>query len=161
VKKLATIGFDEPFDIVVTSNSGYPLDQNLYQTVKGMSAAAQVVKRGGTIIAASECSDGIPSHGKFYDILYSASDPREMLDTIEAPGYRCYDQWEAHKLAKIQVHADVQLYSSLEDELVSRLHITPMRDVAQAIDDALQQHGANARVAVLPQGPFTIPYLRV
>ena len=49
-----------PFDVVLTTNSGYPLDQNLYQAVKGMSAAAKIVKRGGTIICAAECRDGLP-----------------------------------------------------------------------------------------------------
>lgn len=159
VKDHATVGFDKPFDVVVTSNSGFPLDQNLYQTVKGMSAAVQVVKKGGTIIAVSECSDGIPSHGKFFEILKSAPDPKTMLDTIEAPGYRCFDQWEAQKLAKIQVHSDVQLYSSLDPDLVARLHLTPVTDVAGAVEAALQVHGPTARVAVLPQGPLTIPYI--
>ena len=54
---------EAPFDVVVTTNSGYPLDQNLYQSVKGMSAAACIVKPGGTIICAAECRDGIPDHG--------------------------------------------------------------------------------------------------
>ena len=54
---------DAPFDVVLTTNSGFPLDQNLYQAVKGMSAAAKVVKPGGTIVCAAECRDGLPSHG--------------------------------------------------------------------------------------------------
>lgn len=159
VKRHATVGFDEPFDVIVTSNSGFPLDQNLYQTVKGMSAAAQVIRDGGTIIAVSECSDGIPNHGKFFDILTSAPDPKAMLDMIEAPGYSCFDQWEAQKLAKIQVRADVQLYSSLDPELVSRLHLTPVTDIEAAVETAAARYGSGARVAVLPQGPLTIPYL--
>src|SRR5438093_13018657 len=62
---------DQPFDVVVTTNSGYPLDQNLYQAVKGMSAAAQIVKKGGAIICAAECRDGIPNHGAYGQILAS------------------------------------------------------------------------------------------
>src|SRR5215472_3980713 len=54
-----------PYDVVVSTNSGYPLDQNLYQTVKGMSAAAQIVRPGGVILIASECSDGLPEHGRY------------------------------------------------------------------------------------------------
>jgi nickel-dependent lactate racemase len=160
VKQHATVGFDEPFDVVVTSNSGFPLDQNLYQTVKGMSAAAQVIRKGGTIIAVSECSDGIPSHGKFFEILKSARNPQSMLETIEAPGYRKFDQWEAQKLARIQVIADVQLYSSLDAALVESLHITPVSIVADAVEAALEKHGPAAKVAILPQGPLTIPYLK-
>lgn len=159
VKRHATVGFADPFDVVITSNSGFPLDQNLYQTVKGMSAAAQVTRKGGTIIAVSECSDGIPSHGNFYEILCSRPDPASMLDMIEAPGYSCFDQWEAQKMAKIQVHADVQLYSSLDPELVNQLHLTAVSDVSEAVEKAMAKYGINARVAVLPQGPLTIPYL--
>src|SRR5207247_6734032 len=60
---------DAPFDVVLTTNSGFPLDQNLYQAVKGMSAAAKVVKAGGTIVCAAECSDGLPSHGSYGQVL--------------------------------------------------------------------------------------------
>ena len=67
---------DRPFDIVVTTNSGYPLDQNLYQAVKGMSAAAEVVRPGGTIICAAECRDGLPDHGSYGALLRSGSDAR-------------------------------------------------------------------------------------
>ncbi len=156
----ATVGFDEPFDVVVTSNSGYPLDQNLYQAVKGMSAAVQIVKPGGTIICASECSDGIPSHGNFFEILTSRPSPQEMLDMIEAPGYRVFDQWEAQKLALIQVKADVQLYSSLDPELVRQVNLEPVLDLEAGIRQALEKHGSGARLAVLPAGPLTIPYIK-
>ena len=78
---------DRLFDVVVTTNSGYPLDQNLYQSVKGISAAAKIVRQGGTIICAAECRDGIPSHGAYGEILASGSSPRELLDRITAPGY--------------------------------------------------------------------------
>lgn len=160
VKEHATVGFDEPFDVVITSNSGFPLDQNLYQTVKGMSAAMQIVRQEGTILAVSECSDGIPSHGKFYEILRSRPNPREMLDMIEAPGYRLFDQWEAQKMAIVQMRADVWLYSSLDPDLVRSVHLNPVNDVGAAVEQLLDKYGRNARIAVLPQGPLTIPYLK-
>ncbi len=160
VKEHATVGFDEPFDVVITSNSGFPLDQNLYQTVKGMSAAYQIVKEGGTIIAVSECSDGIPSHGKFFEILRSRPNPKDMLDMIEEPGYRVFDQWEAQKMAIVQMRADVQIYSTLDPDLVRSLHLTPVSDVAEAVEGLLEKYGRDARIAVLPQGPLTIPYLK-
>jgi len=62
-----------PFDIVITSNSGYPLDLNLYQAVKGMSAAAQIVRQGGSIILAAECVDGIPDHGEYKRLLQTCA----------------------------------------------------------------------------------------
>ena len=98
-----------PFPIVVTTNSGYPLDQNLYQTVKGMSAAAQVVSEGGYIAAASRCNDGFPDHGNFKKLLFEHDSPRALLDTIEAPGFSMYDQWEAQLLAIIRLKARVGL----------------------------------------------------
>ncbi len=78
-----------PFDVVITSNSGYPLDLNLYQAVKGMSAAAQIVKPGGDIIVAAECWDGIPEHGEYGRLLREATSAQELLSTIRAPGFRC------------------------------------------------------------------------
>jgi nickel-dependent lactate racemase len=160
VLKHATVPFDEPFDVVVTSNSGFPLDQNLYQAVKGMSAAAQIVKPGGTIISVSECSDGIPSHGNFYEILTSRPNPRALLDMIEEPGYSVFDQWEAQKLALIQMKAEVQLYSTIPVETVRQLNLHPLDDLEAGIANALKYHGPQARLAILPQGPLTIPYIR-
>ena len=84
-----------PFDIVITSNSGYPLDLNLYQAVKGMSAAAQIVRQGGSIILAAECIDGIPDHGEYKRLLQMADNPQQLLDIVTAPGFVCIDQWEA------------------------------------------------------------------
>src|SRR5262249_49327414 len=69
----------KPYDVVVSTNSGYPLDQNLYQTVKGMSAAAQIVSHGGAIVMASECSDGLPEHGRYGDLLRETGGPAEFL----------------------------------------------------------------------------------
>ena len=73
-----------PFDIVITTNSGYPLDQNLYQAVKGMSAAAEIVRPGGTIICAAECRDGLPDHGSYGTLLHEARSPADVLDRIAA-----------------------------------------------------------------------------
>lgn len=160
VKRHATVGFDEAFDLVITSNSGFPLDQNLYQTVKGLSAAAQIVRPGGTILAVSECSDGVPSHGNFLGILQSRSTPRALLDMIEAPGYRVFDQWEAQKLAIIQERAEVMIHSALDPDLVRGLNLTPVADVETAVEACLAKYGRDARIAVLPQGPLTIPYLK-
>ena len=75
---------EAPFDVVVTTNSGFPLDQNLYQAVKGMSAAYQVVKPGGLIVCAAECRDGFPDHGSYREVLASAASPRALLDAIRA-----------------------------------------------------------------------------
>jgi len=151
---------DAPFDVVLTSNSGYPLDQNLYQAVKGMSAAARIVRAGGAIVAAAECRDGIPSHGNFKDILRMRASADELLGLIELPGFSLFDQWEAQTLAIILRHAEVHLHSSLGDVDARAAHVVPSHDVDATVRALVSRFGPRARVGVLPEGPQTIPYLR-
>ncbi len=159
-KRTAMQPVSEPFDVVVTTNSGFPLDQNLYQAVKGISAAAKVVKPGGTIICASECRDGIPDHGSYAEILRSGDSPEELLQMINSPGYRVPDQWQVQIQAMIQSRARVQVKAGmLTDDQLSEAHFEPVDDVTNAVDAALSAAGSGARVCVLPQGPQTIPYL--
>jgi nickel-dependent lactate racemase len=155
----ATRPVDTPFDIVITTNSGYPLDQNLYQAVKGMSAAARIVRQGGAILAVAECSDGLPEHGNFKQLLQMRRTPQELLDLIAAPDFELYDQWEAQTQAIIQRKADVYLYSAIAPEIVRSVMLQPSVDLAQTLADLLAQYGPNARVAVLPEGPQTVPLL--
>jgi nickel-dependent lactate racemase len=158
-KATAMVACGRPFPIVVTTNSGYPLDQNLYQTVKGMSAAAQIVAPGGFIAAASRCNDGFPEHGNFKKLLFDHGSPRAVLDTIEAPGFSLYDQWEAQLLALIRLKARVGLLSELPAEEVRRAYLEPIADLGAAVAGELARIGENAPVAVLPEGPQTIPYV--
>ncbi len=151
---------EKPFDIVVTTNSGYPLDQNLYQAVKGMSAAAQVVAPQGYIATAARCNDGFPSHGNFKTLMMDHDSPQAILDTILAPGFLLYDQWEAQMLANIQMKARVGLFSELPDDDVRRAHLEPIRDIAALVDREVARKGSDASIAVLPEGPMTIPYLK-
>src|SRR4029450_11399567 len=82
VKDTAMRAVPSAFDVVLTSNSGYPLDQNLYQAVKGMSAASKIVKPGGTIVCAAECRDGLPNHGSYGEVLAARPDPRQLIEMI-------------------------------------------------------------------------------
>src|SRR5271165_1160135 len=147
------------FDVVVTTNGGYPLDQNLYQCGKGLTAATQIVKPGGTIVMCAELSDGLPEHGNFKDILRARSTPRELLEMIETPGYGLYDQWAAQSQAMVQVIADVELYSSQPDEIIRRALLRPIHDPAAAVRDALAAAGPGATCAVLPEGPYVVPFV--
>jgi len=158
-KETAMVACERPFPIVVTTNSGYPLDQNLYQTVKGMSAAAQIVAPGGFIATASRCNDGFPEHGNFKKLLFDHGSPRAVLDTIESPGFSLYDQWEAQLLALIRLKARVGLLSELPADEVRRAYLEPIADVGAAVAGELARIGENAPVAVLPEGPQTIPYV--
>jgi nickel-dependent lactate racemase len=159
VAEHATRPLEEPFDVVISTNSGYPLDQNLYQTVKGMSAAARIVKPGGAIIAVSECSDGLPDHGNFRQLLQMRRTPQELLEMIEAPGFELYDQWEAQSQAIVQRKAEVYLYSSLGPETVRNAMLTPIDDIEATLAALLDRYGPDARIAVLPEGPQTVPYV--
>jgi nickel-dependent lactate racemase len=158
-KKTAMVACERPFPVVVTTNSGYPLDQNLYQAVKGMSAGSQIVAPGGYIAIASRCNDGFPEHGNFKKLLFEHDSPRALLDTIEGPGFSLYDQWEAQLLAIIQLKARVGLLSELSPDDVRRAHIEPLEDVGAAVGREIDRLGGDVPVAVLPEGPQTIPYI--
>jgi lactate racemase len=158
-KEHAMIRCDERFDVVITSNSGYPLDQNLYQAVKGMSAAHKIVKKGGAIIIASECSDGLPSHGNYSKIFEMASSPQELLDMINNPEFKMFDQWQVQKQAVIQVWADVYVYSKLTEEQVTGAMLKSTQNIEQTLEELKSHFGENMSVAVMPLGPLTIPYV--
>jgi lactate racemase len=158
-RETAMVACDRAFPIVVTTNSGYPLDQNLYQAVKGMSAAAQVIAPGGYIATAARCNDGFPAHGNFRALLMDHETPEALLDTILAPGFLLYDQWEAQILANIRLKARVGLLSEIPDGEVRRAHLEPVADIGAAVAAERARLGGDAPVAVLPEGPMTIPYL--
>ncbi|MBC7236991.1 MAG: hypothetical protein H5T69_14210 [Chloroflexi bacterium] len=152
---------DEPFDIVLTTNSGYPLDINLYQAVKGMSCAAQIVRPGGAIVIAAECRDGVPEYGEYRRIVREAGSVEGILRTISQPGYRRHDQWEAQIQARIQQVADVYVYSDgLSDEETRGMLLEPCHDISAMLAELRNKYGPGARLCVLPEGPQTIPYLR-
>jgi nickel-dependent lactate racemase len=159
VRRSAMQKVKAPFDIVVTTNSGYPLDQNLYQGVKGMSAGARILQEGGTLILACECREGVPANSPLDKLLRSASSPEEILTLLATPGFVRPEQWQAQIQALIQRKARVLVYSSLPDDVIRQAHLTPCHDITAAVNERLAQLGPDARVAVLPQGPLTIPYL--
>jgi nickel-dependent lactate racemase len=160
VIKHAMVVCDNKFDIVVTTNSGYPLDQNLYQSVKGISAAYKIVKKGGAIICATECSDGLPNHGNYAKILKMCKTPQELLDKIESPSFQMFDQWQVQKQAMIQKDANVYIYSTLDDEVVEQAMFIPIHDIENCVHKLLERHSGEASIAVMPFGPLTIPYVK-
>jgi len=164
VRKSAMRAVPKLFDVVVTTNSGYPLDQNLYQTVKGMSAAARVVRPGGAIIMAAECADGIPDHGAFGEIVREAGSSEKILELVHSAGYCRPDQWQAQVLAQVLQKAQVYLYSDGISATQARsMLLEPITDLEQTIRTVAAAHeaatGRPAEICVLPQGPLTIPYV--
>jgi nickel-dependent lactate racemase len=160
VKQQAMRAVDHPFDIVITTNSGYPLDQNLYQTVKGMSAAAQIVRKGGGIIAASECSDGVPNHGNYAKILQMLETPHELVEMICDPAFSMFDQWQVLAQALVQIKADCYLFSQLDETTVRRAKFFPINSIEKTLAQLIGKYGPGSRVAVMPLGPLVIPYVK-
>lgn len=159
VRKSAMQKVKAPFEVVVTTNSGYPLDLNLYQGVKGMSAGARIIQEGGLMILACECREGVPAGSPLDKLLRSAGSPEEILTMLSTPGFVRPEQWQAQIQAVIQRKAEVMVYSTLPDEVVRACHLKPCHDISRAVTERLAKSGPQARVAVLPQGPLTVPYL--
>jgi nickel-dependent lactate racemase len=161
VRQSSMVPVPEPCDIVITTNSGYPLDLNLYQSVKGMSAAEQIVRPGGSIIIAAECSDGIPDHGLYGQLLRDAASPAELFETILQSTTARQDQWQAQIQARIQQKADVYVYTdNLSEQQIRDALLLPCANIAETVETLRQKYGHNARIGILPDGPQTIPYLQ-
>ena len=142
-----------PCDIAVTTNGGYPLDQNIYQAVKGMCAAEATLGEGGVIIAVDGCADGHGGEGFFKSV--SENEPAAFERTcIERPATETLaDQWESQILSRILAHHPVILVSDLCDHgMISAMHMTPASTVDEALEIAFRLKGADAKVAVIPDG---------
>jgi len=159
VKRSAMQPVEQPFDIVVTTNSGYPLDLNLYQGVKGMSAGARVLKEGGTLILAAECREGVPGGSPLDELLRSAGSTEEILAKLSTPGFVRPEQWQAQIQALVQRKAEVLVHSLLDEKTVAACHLKSCPDISAEVARRLNAEGPETRLAVLPQGPLTIPYL--
>lgn len=142
-------------DIAVTSNSGYPLDRNVYQMVKGMDTASRAVKPGGIIIIAGDCIDGIGSE-MFKKVFSGKSNAKELFEAL-SQGDSAIDQWNAQVLARILVRNRVIIVSDKlkpEDARLMFMELAP--DLDSALSMAFEQEGENAAVNVIPEGPTAI-----
>jgi nickel-dependent lactate racemase len=159
-RETAMVEVPHLYDIVITSNSGHPLDLNLYQSVKGMSAAAQIVRYGGAIILAADCWDGVPEHGLYAKLLHEAHNPQDLLARVSAPGYLVQDQWQVQTQAQIQLKAEVYVFShNLTDEQIRNALLLPCRGIEATVRELRTQYGSQTAIGVLPEGPLTIPYV--
>ncbi len=123
-----------PADIAISTNGGYPLDQNIYQSVKGMTAGEATVKKGGVIIMLSNSNDGTGGEDLYHQLADEA-DIRVSMEQILSRGRNqtLPDQWEAQVLLRILLHAHVVYVSSVEDRIIEDMHMIP----AHSIDEAL------------------------
>ncbi len=152
------------FDIVVSTNMGYPADLNLYQSVKGMSVAAQAVPASGgaAILLAAECRDGL-GLAEYTELLTSEASPQALLERIHSPGFARYDQWGVQCQAMVQAKADVWLHSSMSRETTEAAHLHYCEDVSTTVQELrrrhLAEHGREPTIVVLPHGHLTVPKL--
>jgi nickel-dependent lactate racemase len=161
IKDSAMVPVDKLYDIVITSNSGYPLDLNIYQTVKGMSTAAQIVKVDGKIILVAECRNGIPPNSDYEKVLTSMNSINELLEYIKENESKLNDTWQIYIQALIQQKATVYLFSDkLDNNTIRKSLLYPVKDIKSLLNDLVKEIGSQARICVLPEGPQTIPYLK-
>ena len=142
-----------PCDIAVTTNGGYPLDQNIYQAVKGMCAAEATLGEGGVIIAVAGCADGHGGEG-FYKSISESNPAQFERACIDRPKENTLpDQWTAQIFARILAHHPVILVTDLCDhQMIADLHMMPANTVDEALEIAFALKGADAKVAVIPDG---------
>jgi nickel-dependent lactate racemase len=147
-------------DIVIVSNGGYPLDRDLYQTVKGIATAKKVVKDGGAIIIASECIDGLGGHEEFRRLMHKAENPEEVLKKIREQE-PINDQWQAQVLATILKKVKVIMVTGKTNhKMVKELMMTPASTFEEALDQAKEMIPIEKpKIIAIPEGPYVIPYL--
>lgn len=153
---VASLSQVEPIesDITISTNGGYPLDQNIYQAVKGMTSAEATNKQNGTIIMVAGCRDGHGGEGFFHNIA-DVSDPKEFLEqAINTPRLETVpDQWTSQILARILVNHHVIMVSDLvELNLVTKMHMELAKSLDEALTMAYQREGQAAKVTVIPDG---------
>jgi len=156
-KKVVGAKIDHKVDIVITTNSGAPLDLDFYQTCKGIDTASQITRDGGVIIVASSCCTGVGPE-EFRALHASVSSPKEVLQKIrreEPIGV----QWENQVLARIQLKNDIYLVSGLDESIAKDMMITPIRTIEEGLQKAFKVLGDDAEIAIIPEGPLALPLL--
>lgn len=148
----------EPADIVITTNGGYPLDQNVYQAVKGMTAGEAAVKKGGVIIMCSESSDGIGGEHFKRQLADEADIEKTAAEFLaRGRGETVPDQWQTQIMLRVLMHATVIYVSEIDDDTVRKLHMIPAHSVGEAMDMARTILGRDKlTVNAIPDGVSVI-----
>jgi lactate racemase len=146
----------EPLDFIVTTNAGAPLDCNLYQTVKGITGAAAVVKKQGDIVIASQCREGVGSED-YKRVLGMVDSPAEFLCRLKAGDFFIPDQWCAQEMYQVIAEKDVWICTDgLSAGEVGTYHLRYAPSLKACVDRLLAKHGDAARWAIIPDGPMVI-----
>ncbi|MDZ7837676.1 MAG: hypothetical protein U5N58_06810 [Actinomycetota bacterium] len=155
------VNIDREADIVVTTGGGLPLDVNVYQAVKGMVGCLPAVKSGGMIIIAAECNQDIGSQ-EFEELLEAEKDLEKFMDRICNTDYFKIDQWELEELVKARRKADIYLYSHCVsgcNKNIPQQTLKLVDSVSEALDIGFSRYGEDAKVTVIPEGPYVMPFL--
>jgi nickel-dependent lactate racemase len=140
-------------DIVITTNGGYPLDQNMYQAVKGMTAAEATVREGGVIVMLAESGDGIGGDHFYHQLADEPDIDKTMAEFLSRGRDETVpDQWQTQILLRILKHARVIYVSKMPDEVVEKMHMIPAHSLGEAIGIAKNIVGDGARIAAIPDG---------
>ncbi|MFX1448883.1 MAG: hypothetical protein ACFFCG_12275, partial [Promethearchaeota archaeon] len=152
----------EPYDIVVCGNGGYPLDINLYQAVKSMAIGEMGVKQGGTIISVNQCGEGVGvGQDKFKELIFSGKTPEEIYNDILNKKIVVADQWEIQVLTRILMKAEIYLVSNMKEEEIGNIGLKHANTVEDAIKQSLNKHGKDASILILPNGPQILPFINI
>jgi nickel-dependent lactate racemase len=157
----AELSVPRRFKTVVTTSAGYPLDKTYYQTVKGMVGVMDIVEPGGTIIIASECSEGMgsPEFVEAQRLLCSLG-PDRFMALIEGRDRAKIDEWQTQMLVKALRVGTIQLYTTaLGDEDLKDIYVKPVTTMESAIFQSVAAHG-DPHIAVVPEGPYVIPLFK-
>jgi nickel-dependent lactate racemase len=150
-----------PVDIVVTSSAGYPLDTTFYQAIKGLTGCLPIVKEGGTIIMAACLSEGVGSP-EFTSVFGENPSLDVFMQRILGRDYFVMDQWQVEELAKVRRKARVKIVTGgLSPDVLASCFVEPASSIEAALAESLAEYGPNARVAVIPKGPYVLPVLSV
>jgi nickel-dependent lactate racemase len=159
IDRIVRAPVDAPVDIVVTSSAGYPLDTTFYQSVKGMVGALPILKPGGTIVIAARLSQGIGSP-EFEGLFAEHPTLEGFMDSILGHDCRTMDQWQLEELAKVRRKARVKFVTEgLPAARLAELFVEPAASVEAAVTESLAEYGPEAKVAVIPKGPYVMPVL--
>ncbi|MBC7327610.1 nickel-dependent lactate racemase [bacterium] len=161
VESYVKVGIDAPVDIVLTHGGGAPLDATFYQTVKGMVGALPILKPGGSIVIVSSCSEGVGSE-EFRTLLWQSESLEKTVQRMYDPANFIIDQWEVEMLAKVYKKAkDVYLYTDgLTPEEIEHCFVKSTKNIEKTINELLEAYGKDAKIAVISEGPYIIPYIK-
>lgn len=147
---------EKTLDFVVTTNSGAPLDCNLYQTSKGISGVSGATRDGGVILIATECLEGFGSD-EYRAVFEHATTPQAFIQKLMKKEFFLPDQWCAQETYQVMLRNEIWVYTKgIDARTLERFHFKPAKDVSDSIATLLERFGEGAHWAIVPDGPMLI-----